>query len=263
MHRFRLGFLAALVGLALALAAPAAGAPNGYSTDAAGNAQTIDLATAAVTQIGAANPNIGLNEVALSPAGVLYTVGTTTDLLYTVDLTTGLLTPLPNPLGVDVSNPGMTFSADGRLWMVNNTTLYRVDPATGVATAIGTGLDFMSGLAAGCDSGLYAVRTDQTPNVFLVRITDLDGTPTFTDVGTGLGFAGGDINSPKIAFAADGTLWGKMANFLNRTFTIAPATGVGTFVSAVNAVNSNGLTIAAPSCAAPVVAPDDGPRFVG
>lgn len=263
MLRIRVGLLAVVVGLAVGLAAPAAGAPNGYSTDAAGNAQTVDLATAAVTQIGLANPNpVGLNDVALSPAGVLFALGTVTDQLYTVDLTSGALSALPNLLGVDVSNPGMTFSADGRLWMVNNATLYRIDPATGVATGIGTGTESMSGLAAGCDGGLYAVRVDLSANVLLVRITDLDGVPTFTDVGN-LGFVPASVNSPKIAFAADGTLWGKMSNFLNRSFTIDPTSGVGTFVSPVNATNSVGLTIAAPSCAAPVVTPDDGPRFVG
>lgn len=264
MHRMRAGLLATIVGLALALAAPAAGAPNGYSTDAAGNAQTVDLATAGVTPIGPANPNpVGLSEVALSPAGVLYAVGSVDDQLYTVDLTSGALTALPNPLGFDVSSPGMTFTPDGRLWMVDSVQLYRIDPATGIASENGSGNEFLTGLAAGCDGGLYAVRVDLDANVFLVRITDLDGVPTFTDVGTGLGFAPGDVNSPKIAFAADGTLWGKMSNFLNRSFTIDPTSGVGTFVSPVNATNSVGLTIAAPSCAAPVVTPDDGPRFVG
>jgi len=261
MRRIRAGLIAAIVGLGVALAAPAAGAPNGYSADTQGNAQTVDLATATVAQIGAANPSVGLTEVALSPAGVLYAVGTTTDRLYTVDLTSGALTALPSPLGIDVDNPGMTFSADGRLWMVDSTELARIDPSTGVATVIGTGTDFLTGLAAGCDGGLYAARITVGAAAQLVRIQDLDGTPTFTDVGTGLGLA--DVNSPKLAFAADGTLWGKMANVNNRTFTVDPNTGLGTYVSPAVAVSTNGLTIAAPSCAAPVVEPDDGPRFVG
>jgi hypothetical protein len=259
---------AAALGLTIA---PALSAPTGYTSDT-DNIHTMDLGTGVVgPSLGPSGipPAEAITDVALSPAGVLYGVsdGGTNPLLYTFDTVTGAATAVGTNLGASASNAGLTFTADGRLWMVSGASLFGIDTGTGVATLRGSAAGNMTGLAGGCNGVLYAVRVFGDPVVNrLIRIENLDGVPTFTDVGTDIGVT--VVNSPKIAFDAAGTLWGRMSLVDPQTFTIDTTTGVGTFVA--DSSNATGLTITAASCPVPSTpssdpasAVDGGPRFVG
>lgn len=237
-----------VAGLVLGATAVAAAAPTGYNTSGT-DVRTIDLTTGAGPLLGASG--IGQSEsfadLALSPSGVLFAVTTdgSTGRLYTVNTSTGAATFVAN-LGIDPANAGLTFTADGRLWMVQAPSLYLVNTSTGATSLQGTdaAVTAFTGLAGGCGSELYAVRF-ANPNGELVRIDVSGATPTFTVVGP-LGAAVANYNSMKIALDAAGALWGKNTN-TQGTFTINLTSGTATLVSATSD-NGPGLTIAAPAC---------------
>jgi hypothetical protein len=235
--------------LVLGATAVAAAAPTGYNTSGT-DVRTIDLTTGTGPLLGPSG--IGQAEsfadIALSPTGVLYAITTdgSNGRLYTVNTSTGAATFVAN-LGIDPSNAGLTFTADGRLWMVQGASLYLVNTATGATTLQGTdpaGANSFIGLAGGCGTLLYAVRFPNADGE-LVRIDVSGATPTFTVVGP-LGPAAATYNTPKVAFDAAGGLWGKNTNTPG-TFTINLTSGTATLVSAASD-GGPGLTIAAPAC---------------
>jgi hypothetical protein len=268
MRRIRAGCFAAAVAVVVAVAAPAAGAPTGYNTTGI-DVRTIDLATGSGPVLGPSGIGQGESfaDLALSPSGTLYGITTdgSTGRLYTINTSSGAATSVAT-LGIDPANAGLTFTADGRLWMVQGVSLFSVNAATGATTLVGadSGSAF-SGLAGGCGTVLYAVRF-VSPNGELVRIDVSGAVATFTVVGP-LGGAVANYNSMKIAFDASNVLWGKNTNTAG-IFTIEPTTGTATTVSPTSD-GGPGLTITTPSCpvpsspSAPVLDPADGPRFVG
>jgi len=93
--------------------------------------------------------------LAFSPAGVLYGVAFrdgNADQLITIDTTSGAASPI-GLLGTNVTTPtvgGLEFDPDsGILYFSDNTNLYTVNTATGLATLVGPhGVTGMAGLAA-------------------------------------------------------------------------------------------------------------------
>ena len=119
--------------------------------------QTIDRATGATSfgPVPGADPPtvVDLIAITFSPNGAtLY--GVSQFGFHLVDRTTAHITPI-GPHGLDL-NPnlgaGLTFDPDDGILYLSNATngdLYRIDPATGVATRIGaTGISRPSGIAA-------------------------------------------------------------------------------------------------------------------
>jgi hypothetical protein len=187
----------------------------------------VDLETGLATSVGVT----GFSDVeglTFGPDGVLYGVDDVTDVLVTIDLATGAGTSV-GPLGVNVTDTGLTFDAAGDLFMSTDApapeTLYRLDPATGAATAVGPQGQDVTGLAADATT-IYGLGGDGTNN--LVTVDPATGAATPVGPLTNVTLSDGGID-----FDSDGTLWG-MQDVGSTIFTIDPATGTATVVSTAN-----------------------------
>jgi secreted PhoX family phosphatase len=154
--------------LLIGLPAPSALASHGniaWSVQSDGDDQlySIDLATGAQTPIGPTGFN-DIEGLAFDANGTLYGVDDITNELVTCNLTTGACQTV-GPLNVSFTDMGLTFDQAGNLWMSTDApspeTFYRVDPATGQATAVGPQGQEVTGLAAS-GSTIYGLGGDQT-----------------------------------------------------------------------------------------------------
>ena len=103
---------------------------------------SLDPATGAKTQIGTVSNNVGSpRDLAYDAAhDVLYMTATGPSALYTLDVDTGAAT-LVGPYVPGGNTWDMSIEYDmstGRLYGARDSTLYRIDPATGLATVIGS-----------------------------------------------------------------------------------------------------------------------------
>ena len=174
-------------------------------------AYSIDSATGVAHGIGTVSP-IAVNDLARSPAGVLYTINSTN--LLTVDPVTGagtVLTPinLHSSGNSYISVPAMAFSPAGVLYLINrdenspfpSDRLYTLDVNTGQGQLVGfTGLTpHMQGLACASSGTLYGWHTE----VGLVTINTSTGAAT--DVNPAVGAT---ANLQCLGFSPNGNLYG-------------------------------------------------------
>ena len=197
----------------------------GYSidADATGRLWRIDLRTGVATPVGPTGFR-DIESLSFSANGGLYGVDDATNQLVRCNTQTGACTAV-GPLLRDVTDTGLAFSGDGRLWMSTDLpgppyTFYRLNPSTGAATAIGpqgqpvTGLAFWNGV-------LYGLGGDSTDNLLimnrqtgnatlrgpLVTVTLVDGGIDFDGSGVlwGIADAGGTPRPPAQVFTIDTT----------------------------------------------------------
>jgi len=220
--------LALLTGL-VSLCAASARAQTAWSVQSNGNDHLyrIDLASGVATDIGATGFS-DIESLSFSPSsGLLYGVDDVTDQLVTIDTASGAATAV-GPLGVNITDTGLSFDCLGRLWMStdapkNPTNLYRLDPATGLATLVGNQGQEVTGLAAR-GTVLYGLGGDLKNN--LVKIDTTTGAASVVGPLLNVSLSDGGID-----FDAGGTLWGidplsNAAGNPSQIFTISTATGV-------------------------------------
>lgn len=139
---------------------------------------TVNIATG--TNSGAlASPGGDVEGLAFNGAGKIFGVDSTGNALLSYDIAGNAWTPV-GPLGIDVDNVGFAFDpAGGVLYLkgLQDTNLYRVNPATGTATVVGnTGIAAGGGLAL-IDNGLKIVNpktatyTDGDGDLVTVKVT--------------------------------------------------------------------------------------------
>jgi hypothetical protein len=235
------GGSALILSLALLAAVCPAAAQTGYSTRAEGSGSSpqdflyaIDLPTGVATKIGPAGGFMGVESFTFDPGcKTLYGVDDVTDQLVTCDVQSGACTAV-GPLGVDITDTGLAFGADGVLYMSTDapkpSKIYKLDPKTGAATLLGDQGQEVTGLAAD-KTGLYGLGGDGRDN--LVKI----------DTATGHATVIGPLRSAVLVdggldFDADGNLWGIHPGSVGRvghsqTMKIDTATGAATIVAQV------------------------------
>jgi hypothetical protein len=184
----RLLLVALLAGVALALAARAARAA-GYATDDRGRLYRVFPATKEVERIGTvavpADPATGraaetpvLTDIALHDEHGMYGISYTD--LYRIDLRDPENSRHVGSLGASLSTcNALAFDPDGNLFMAGGSTLYRVDRATGRASAL---LSFgpawtSDGDLAWIEDGLYATVRSASGSL-LVRLDVAQGRAT-------------------------------------------------------------------------------------
>jgi hypothetical protein len=158
------------------------------------NAQlaTLNLGTGAATLVGSPlGQDLSIMGMTCSPSGTLYAVGQRDPLdpdfnsLYTVDRETGLASRVGST-GVLV--PGGVFSGffmaldfapDGTLYGVNTSSLYSIDPFTGVATKVVdfVGVTMVMGFAIDRDSNFYVSNFVAEPAIYAVDVSTGAATP--------------------------------------------------------------------------------------
>ena len=237
-------------------ALPTLALPIGYTAwDVGGNDKLlrIDLATGAGTVIGS---NLGFSDVdglAFDAAGQLWAVDDNTNRLLSINTSTGVATGVGSGFGSGFNDMGLAFGADGTLYMAAANTggsvgsLYSVDTANGLATAIGTfsgGLKVRSlGQYGGVLYGWSSVDT-------LVSINT--GTGAVSTIGA-FGFSPLVVGHDGMdADPATGMLW-SIAEVESRTYTLNPLTGAATLQAGSLSCNGgscsaggfNGLAISA------------------
>ena len=214
----------------------------GYSidSDATGRLWTIDLNTGVATPIG----NTGFSDIeslSFSAGEVLYGVDQGANRLVTCNVSTGACTAV-GALGVGIVDTGLAFDDSGNLWMSTDlpapATFYKLDRTTGAATAIGPQGQEVTGLAFG-NGVLYGLGGDWKDNLLTVNRATGAATPV-GDLGAVTLVDGG------IDFDGQGVLWGiedgsDGPGNPSQIFTIDPATGAATLVTAVVDGSSNPL----------------------
>ncbi len=137
------------------------------------------------------------------PRNAIYAVGGFLSILYRVPLsatgTDSMIAPIHTSAGVNLQLTDLALAPNGGLWAVTSEELYRIDPATALATRIGTlGATDMNALTF-------------APNGQLMG-AGLAGSLSVIDTVTGLATLVGNyghslLSSGDIAYAANGTLY--------------------------------------------------------
>jgi hypothetical protein len=112
---------------------------------------TLDTATGAGTPVGALGYDFGTSGATWCEAqSLVYGIDGTTDALFEIDPVTGLATTLVGITGMSFGSVSVELlPANGTIYAcTNDSVLYSIDPQSGVATAIGGGMDY----AAACDN---------------------------------------------------------------------------------------------------------------
>jgi hypothetical protein len=256
------------------------------------NFYKIDLKTGAATQLNVGNGSVKCGDgLTYDDDGTLYAytqrviagVGPTVSELVTIDKHTGVqhvVGQLPNVL---VGGGGMTFDADGDLWLYGvtindprctpnaSTCLWKVNPKTAASTFVGTAPTGRAvyGLTGDCED-VWAISADTVSGPGVSLHTELDEVDThsaalhkITDV-PGIAFPTG------LDFDADDDLWA-LANSFTRgagtgmiLFRVDPRNGnTGptdiTFNGAPFSGQLNGLAVSPISCDDPGPDPTPAP----
>ncbi|HEX5760668.1 MAG TPA: hypothetical protein VF121_15885 [Thermoanaerobaculia bacterium] len=199
------------------LAVPAAAAETAYSVKSDGDdaLYTIDLYSGRTRRIGATGFG-DVESLAFSPGcATLYGVDDVKDVLVRCALATGACTQI-GPLRVDVTDTGLAFAADGKLYMSTDAPkpprLYQIDVPSGRADLLGEQKTEITGLTGGpptktCRSGLYGLGGDSDPaKNKLSQLYCLD-----PDSGAATALGKLQTVNPVdggIEFGASGVLWG-------------------------------------------------------
>jgi hypothetical protein len=216
----------------------------GYSVDSdyRNRLWRIDMGTGVATLVG--HTGFGdIESLSFSSTGVLYGVSDSSKRLVTCSLETGACTsvgPLGGAVPSDARDEGLSFDASGQLWMSTDEPdppawhahyLYQVDPATGVATAIGYMGQEVTGLAFG-GGVLYGLGGDYNDNLVTVN----RATGAATTVGP-LGAV--TLTDGGIDFDPHGVLWGISdpsdadETIPSQTFIIDTTNGAATVVATI------------------------------
>lgn len=226
-----------LLVFALAAAPSLAAVGTAYSVQSDGSQKLfrIDLATGVATPVGGATGFDGIEGLAFDPGcKKLYGVDDVRDRLVTCDIKTGACTSVGS-LGLDVTDTGLSFSKDGRLFMStdapkNPIRFFALDPATGVATWVGNQGTEVTGLA-GDLFALYGIGGDGKDNLVVVD--------PFTGKATPIGPLGAvTLQDGGLDFDRDGTLYGlndlgpgsNASGKPSQLFKVATQTGKATLV---------------------------------
>jgi Ca2+-binding RTX toxin-like protein len=206
-----------------------------YSVQSDGDDQlySIDLTTGVATAIGPTGFG-DIEGLSFNANGVLYGVDDATDQLVTCSVTTGAC-QVVGPLGVSITDMGLTFDRAGSLWMSTDAptpeTFYRIDPATGTATAVGPQGQDVTGLAA-LGTTIYGLGGDNTDNLVTMNPATGAATPVGPLGTVSVSDGGIDFRGSTLFGIEDG------GDF----FTINLATGAATVVTTTTA-NFEGLAI--------------------
>lgn len=205
----------------------ASAGPTGYAvrSDVDDHLYSIDLSTGVATDIGPVG-YADLEGLSFQPGtGVLFGVDNAGgEVLVTINTATGAGTTVGSLSALEnLVDLGLGFTNDGSLWMATDIPgdLYSINPATGLATNVGSQGQMVNGLAS-WGGTLYGLGGDYADN--LVTINTATGAATNVGSLINVSLADGGI-----AFAPDGTLWGIHDG--GTIFTINPSTGVATVVS--------------------------------
>jgi hypothetical protein len=196
---------------------------------------SIDLQTGKATKIGSAAGFEDVESLSFDPGcRKLYGVDDETDQLVSCSLDSGACTAV-GPLGVDITDTGLAYAADGFLYMSTDapkhpTNLYRVDPQTGHATLIGDQGQEVTGLAAN-RTDVYGLGGDGMMNLVKLNLATGKATPIGALKNVTLVDGGLD-------FDADGTLWGIHDGSVGRvgysqSFKVNLSSGVATVVAPI------------------------------
>lgn len=137
----------------------------GYSvrSDADRKLYRVDMSTGVATAIGPTGFS-KIEALAINAAGEIYGVNPVTAQLVKCSVTTGACSAVGLLVGLPQvqANAGLTFTTNGTMYLAANAVVYRVDPASGAATALGGTGPALSGLAgvpptANCTSGLFGI----------------------------------------------------------------------------------------------------------
>lgn len=197
---------------------------------------SIELATGATDRLGPTGFG-DVESLAFSPGcGVLYGVDDVRDRLVTCNRGNGACTEV-GPLQVDVTDTGLAFAADGKLYMSTDapkrpTRLYQIDLVSGRADVVGDQGIEITGLTgrhptAACPSGLYGLEGDANLS------TNKPGRLHCVDTGNGGATAIGRLEAVNpvdggIEFSSAGALWG--LDDEGTIFTVDAAIGRATVV---------------------------------
>ena len=216
----------AAAALWLAVGASAFAAPTGYSvrSDIDRKLYSIDMASGVATALGATGFN-KIEGLAINDAGEIYGVNPATAQLVKCSSTTGACTAVGVLSGLPQiqTNAGLAFSSTGVLFLAANAVIYRVDPATAAATALGTTGPALSGLAGvspseRCASGVFGMGgNNDKGKIFCINISNgvatLLGSVSLTPLDAGLD---GDTST--------GLVWGVTNDVPGKVFAVAPST---------------------------------------
>jgi hypothetical protein len=209
---------------------------------------TINAATGVGTDVGATGVSEGW-ALARDPNGTLYTTynGFSGNAqLATINPATGAIAATIG--GVGTSLIALELDGSGQLWGVgyNDQILYRINKATGAATAVGnTGVSNVMDLAFDASGVLYA-----TVNNVLYRVNTATGATTVAANITGI--ASGSVMG--IMFDTSGTLYATAYVTNSPLYRINVATGAATAVGNTGFDFPHGGDIAG-AAAAPTVVP--------
>jgi hypothetical protein len=238
---------------------------------------SIDLQTGKATKIGSAAGFEDVESLTFDPGcKKLYGVDDESDKLVTCDVESGTCSEV-GPLGVNITDTGLAWGADGNLYMSTDApkkpvSFYKIDPETGAATVVGDQGQEVTGLAANKD-GVYGLGGDGASN--LVRIDTRDGHALAIGPLKTVVLVDGGLD-----FDADGTLWGIHDGSVGRVghaqiFTVDLTTGAATVAATVTDATSGaaldgfeGLAIADGVCSTlgapgppPAQSPDEIPTL--
>ena len=191
---------------------PPGGVPYTIANTFDANAQlaTLNLDTGAATQVGSPlGQALTIMGMTCSPDGTLYAIGQFDSAnpdfnsLYAVDRETGLASRIGSTGVQDQESPyggflmALAFAPDGTLYGANVSTLFRVDPSTGVATKVVdfVGVESVMGLAIDNSGNFYVSDWVAQSHIYAVNVNTGEATPTLN---TGLPFV------HNIAFKAPG-----------------------------------------------------------
>ena len=190
---------------------------------------TVNVTTGAFTSLGTTTP-VTLTGLAFNSSGTLFAVDSLATTLYTVNQTNGALTAVGG-LGPAVvagsAGVGLAFSPSGTLFLQdqdpnNNSNLFTVDPATGLATLVGPVGVMSSGSIAFVGNTLFESNNASGTGDVINVLNQATG------AGTPLPFATAAIDIFGLA-NVNGTLFGFDAN--NEIMTINTTLGTSTFVT--------------------------------
>jgi hypothetical protein len=221
------------------------GAVIGYSVDSdyRNRLWRIDMSTGLATLVGPTGFS-DIESLSFSSTGVLYGVSDTYKRLLTCSLESGACTSVGSLGGAvpsEARDEGLSFDASGRLWMSTDEPdlpawhaqyLYELDPATGVATAIGYMGQEVTGLAFG-RGVLYGLGGDYNDNLVTLNRSSGAATPVGS-LGAAVTLTDGGID-----FDPHGVLWGISdpddldETIPSQTFTINPTNGAATVVATI------------------------------
>jgi hypothetical protein len=178
------------------------------------------------------------------PAGSLFGVETSTDLLYTFNLNTGAATPIGNGLGTEFAE-SLTFDLTGNLFTMDGSSMYQVNPLTGVATFLSNGPELDGLDVAPVDVTISGGTVLPAGTIFGVDSGGIaHSVNPFTGSSVNLGNVSQDFADETIAFAPDGTLYGlgtPVSDYDLNLISLNPLSG--TFIGSTGYANLWGSAI--------------------